>query len=202
MDILVVRHTRIAVDPSLCYGNTDVPLANTFPNEAAEVKNRLTQWFPFEKVYSSPLTRALKLAQYLQDDRSVIQDDRLKEINFGEWEMKTWSQIGLKRFSSWVENTKERAPSIENYSDVTARIMDFFNDLIERRPAEKILIVTHSGPMRCILARYSGAPLSNLFTFRIDYGGILHLKYQEFEHDYEKYPKILLPKIGIKGFNI
>jgi broad specificity phosphatase PhoE len=115
--------------------------------------------------------------------------------------MKTWQEIGLEKFSSWIKEA-QRVPSNENYQDVLRRIQKFFKDLIGRRPGDKILITTHSGPMRCILSLFSGAPISNLFNFRIDYGGILHLKYQEFENDYEKYPKILLPKMGIKGFNI
>ncbi len=202
MDILIVRHTRVAVDSKLCYGTTDLPLADTFPSEAAAVKERLAQWFPFDKVYSSPLTRAMKLAQYLQDGE-IIQDDRLKEIEFGPWEMAQWKEIGLANFSTWVKEVKESAaPSTENYKDVTSRMKSFFDELVETKPGEKILITTHSGPMRCTLALYSGIPYSNIFQFRIAYGGILHLEYQRFsETDYTEYPDVLLPKMVIMGVN-
>jgi alpha-ribazole phosphatase len=200
MDILIVRHTRVAVDPKYCYGTSDIPLAKSFPTEASSVKERLTKWFPFDKVYSSPLSRALKLAQYLQNG-DIIQDDRLQEIEFGQWEMKSWKEIGLEKFSSWVKNGKLKEPSLENYEDVTIRVVEFLNEIIQTNSGEKILITTHSGVMRCILSYYSGAPLSSIFNFRIAYGGILHLKYREFsEEDYEKYPNILLPEMGIKGF--
>lgn len=202
MNILIARHTRVAVDPNFCYGTQDIPLADTFLEEAQAVKDRLKQWFPFDKVYSSPLTRAKKLAQFLQDG-NIIYDDRLKEIEFGPWEMITWKEIGLDKFSKWVEEIDENGPPLETYYDVMRRLKAFFNELTREKPGDKILITTHSGVIRCILALYSGAPLSNIFNFRIEYGGILHLKYGEFtEEDYQKYPTILLPKMGIKGFNL
>ncbi|MHA1111712.1 MAG: alpha-ribazole phosphatase family protein [Promethearchaeota archaeon] len=201
MDILIARHTRVAVDPNLCYGTQDIPLADTFLEEAQAVKNRLKQWFPFDKVYSSPLTRAAKLAQFLQNG-DITYDDRLKEIEFGPWEMITWEDIGLEKFSKWVEDVDENGPPTETYKDMTIRLKSFFDELIEKRPGEKILITTHSGAIRCILALYSGTPLSNIFQFRISFGGVLHLKFQEFsEEDYTKYPAVLLPRMSIKGFN-
>jgi len=202
MDILIARHTRVSHDPNLLYGTTDIPLADTFLIEAAAVKKRLEKWFPFDKVYSSPLTRAYKLAQYLQDEE-ITQDDRLKEIEFGPWEMVSWQEIGLENFSSWVKDVKENGLPMETYKDVTTRLKSFFDELIEKKPGEKILITTHSGPIRCILALYSGTPLSNIFQYRIDYGGILHLEYERFsESDYQKYPDVLLPKMSIMGYNL
>ena len=202
MEILIARHTRVAVDPNLCYGTHDIPLADSFLEEAQAVKDRLFSFFPFDKVYSSPLTRAAKLAQFLQDG-DIVYDDRLKEIEFGPWEMITWEDIGLEKFSQWVEDVDENGPPTETYRDMTNRLKSFFDELIEKRPGEKILITTHSGAIRCILALYSGSPLDKIFHFNINYGGILHLKYDQYsDEDYQKYPAILLPKMIIKGFNI
>ena len=204
MDIFIVRHTKVAIDSNLCYGTSDIPLADSFPREAALVKERLMKWYPFDAVYSSPLSRAYKLAQALQEKgKKIIQDDRLKEIEFGPWELVTWKDIGLQKFSTWVKEVKENGLPMETYRDVTARLKSFFDELVEKNPGERILITTHSGPIRCILALYSGTPLSNIFNYRISYGGILHLEYERFtEQDYKKYPNILLPKMSIMGYNI
>jgi alpha-ribazole phosphatase len=45
MNVVLIRHTRIAVPAGLCYGHADVPLAESFPTEAAAVVAHLP-WQP------------------------------------------------------------------------------------------------------------------------------------------------------------
>ena len=47
MNAVLVRHTRSVVPPGVCYGRTEVPLADTFPEEARAVRERLP-WVPPE----------------------------------------------------------------------------------------------------------------------------------------------------------
>ena len=91
MEIVLVRHTSVGVPKGTCYGWSDVPVAATFETEAAETKRRLGTE-PFDAVYSSPLTRARKLAAYCGWPSPVV-DDRLKEMNMGDWEMKLFDEI-------------------------------------------------------------------------------------------------------------
>ena len=63
MDIVLVRHTSVGVPKGTCYGWSDVPVAETFEDEAAETKRNLGT-DAFDAVFSSPLTRARKLAEY------------------------------------------------------------------------------------------------------------------------------------------
>ena len=44
MKLILVRHTSVAVEKGVCYGRTDVPLADSFPDEAREVKQRLSNY--------------------------------------------------------------------------------------------------------------------------------------------------------------
>jgi len=200
MDILIVRHTRVNSPIDVLYGSHDVPLADSFPEEAKLIKEKLKHWFPFDVVYSSPLSRTLKLAKYLQGGNIHI-DDRLKEINFGpEWEMKKWSE--LPDFTDWFLN-QSAPPKGETYVDLTNRIKSFFDELIAQRPGEKILITAHAGVIRCAIALYTGLPLKNIFRFNVNYGGILHLKVQEYpEEDRILFPSILIPNLTINGFNL
>ena len=41
MDVFLIRHTRTAVVPGTCYGNSDVDVAGSFPEEAERVRVRL-----------------------------------------------------------------------------------------------------------------------------------------------------------------
>ncbi|MBN2156163.1 MAG: alpha-ribazole phosphatase family protein [Candidatus Lokiarchaeota archaeon] len=200
MDVLIVRHTKVNSPIDVLYGSHDVELAPSFLEEAKEVKQRLYHWFPFDIVYSSPLTRALKLAKYLQGDNVII-DDRLREINFGpEWEMKKWAD--LPDFTDWFLN-QAVPPNGESYVDLSNRIKQFYDELFEQRPGEKILITAHAGVIRCTISLYTGVPLRNMFYFHVKYGGALHLKLEEYpEQYYRELPSILLPKISVHGFNL
>ena len=53
MKIYIVRHTAVGVN-GVCYGQTDVPLKETFESEAEVVKQKL-QDLQFDAVFSSPL---------------------------------------------------------------------------------------------------------------------------------------------------
>lgn len=63
MRLVLIRHTSVAVPRGICYGQTDVPLADSFPDEATMVKQRLSRYH-FDCVYSSPLSRCVKLARF------------------------------------------------------------------------------------------------------------------------------------------
>jgi alpha-ribazole phosphatase len=64
MKVTLIRHTSVDVPQGTCYGQTDVPVKSSFSEEAALVKSNLATYLPFDKVYCSPLTRAVKLASY------------------------------------------------------------------------------------------------------------------------------------------
>ncbi|MEM7799909.1 MAG: histidine phosphatase family protein, partial [Chloroflexota bacterium] len=58
MKLIIVRHTEVGVEPGICYGCSDVPLADTFEEEAATVLAKLERYSrSWTKIYSSPLTR-------------------------------------------------------------------------------------------------------------------------------------------------
>ena len=57
MDIVLIRHTSVGVPKGTCYGWSDVPVAETFEQEAAVTKSNLGDG-AFDAVFSSPLTRA------------------------------------------------------------------------------------------------------------------------------------------------
>ena len=49
MKAILIRHTSVDVPKGVCYGQTDVPLAPSFPTEALRVKESLKQ-YRFDKV--------------------------------------------------------------------------------------------------------------------------------------------------------
>ena len=91
MEVILIRHTSVDVPPGVCYGQTDVPLKPTFEQEAAVTQENLKAFLPFDHVYTSPLTRCVRLATYCGYP-DAERDKRIMEINFGSWEMKPFDR--------------------------------------------------------------------------------------------------------------
>ena len=77
MVIYFIRHTSVDVPQGVCYGQTDVPLKPTFEAEATQTAAHL-QGLSFDKVYTSPLTRCVRLATFCGYP-DAERDDRLKD---------------------------------------------------------------------------------------------------------------------------
>lgn len=102
MKITLIRHTRVAVETGICYGWSDVGVAPSFETEASRVKENISNE-QFDIVYSSPLSRCRKLAAFCGFHEPIL-DDRLKELNFGEWEMKKWDDLTDPRLELWYKD--------------------------------------------------------------------------------------------------
>ena len=89
MEIYLIRHTTPEIEKGVCYGDSDIPLKDTFFLESEKVLNAIP--LNFDEVYSSPLQRCKQLAHVISEDITI--DNRLKELNFGSWELKKWSDI-------------------------------------------------------------------------------------------------------------
>ena len=95
MNIYLIRHTKPAVESKICYGQTDLPVDASFPQELARIKSIIPQ--KFDVIFTSPLQRCKTLAHNLNADR-IIEDNDLMEINFGDWEMKPYTEITFNEF--------------------------------------------------------------------------------------------------------
>ena len=117
MKVTFIRHTKVGIPRGICYGWTDVPVADTFEQEAAETLRNLGE-NKFDKVYTSPLTRAVKLAEYCGHG-DAQRDERLKEMNMGDWEMQKFDEItiavyfNLISIDDVISAIEHRAPHVE-----------------------------------------------------------------------------------------
>lgn len=169
MEIVLVRHTSVGVPKGTCYGWSDVPVAATFDTEAAETKRRLGTE-PFDAVYSSPLTRACKLAAYCGWPSPVV-DDRLKEMNMGDWEMKLFDEIEDENLQRWYDDYMHLAATGgESFPELFARVSSFFDEL-KTKPYRRVAVFAHGGVLICA-GIYGGLfPKEDCFKHLVPYGG-------------------------------
>ncbi|MGD9870583.1 MAG: alpha-ribazole phosphatase family protein [Thauera sp.] len=166
MQLHLIRHPRPAVEPGICYGQTDLGLAES----AAEVAERLRPLLPESfALHASPLARARLLAEALG---TPALDDRLKEIHFGEWEGRSFADIG-SAIDDWAEDPLGfRAPGGESPREMAARVLQWLGEIGDRpgeigdRPQFRhlfrhpghLVVVAHGGPLRAIAGHLLGLP--------------------------------------------
>lgn len=170
MNIYLIRHTTPDIELVHCYGQTDLDVAETFPQELKRLQSVLPD-LNNVKVYSSPLVRCKKLAEAL-DLGKVHLEDRLMEFNFGDWEMMRWDQLKSKEFKFWQEDfVSRRAPGGESFQQMHDRVMEFFDQAIIEN-SKDLVVVCHGGVIRAIVANILHMPLIHMFKLNIDFGSV------------------------------
>lgn len=171
MEIYLIRHTSLNCEKGICYGHSDIEVSDNFNVELESIKSKLPKLDDFV-FYSSPLKRCAKLASSLTN-KGYIMDDRLKEHNFGDWELKKWSELSdCKYFQKWnIDFINIPSPNGESTADVYSRCEEFFEYLIKKKH-KKIVIVTHSGVIRMITSKILSMPLYKAFCLGLDYASV------------------------------
>ncbi len=173
MKLFCIRHTRVAVPPGICYGQSDVSLADSYPEELALVKS-LAGRQSFDAIFSSPLIRCRQLAEDLFPGEKIVFDHRLKEMNFGEWELQPWDQIyATSEGKHWMDHYQEiSCPNGESYPEFRQRVTLFLAEL-KTKSFKKVAVVAHSGVIRLIKSIVENQSIDEVFTtFEPAYGGV------------------------------
>ena len=81
-----------------------------------------------DQVYSSPLLRAKSTARLIFKNENIIEDSRLKEMNFGDYEGEYIQDLKKKHdyFCLWHQpQLSFSLPNGETYEEVVFRLNDF-----------------------------------------------------------------------------
>lgn len=177
MKLYAVRHTKVVVNGEFfCYGFTDINVTNSFYDEAENTKNNLKDIKP-DKVFTSPLSRAVKLSTYC-GYATATSDKRLMEMNFGDWEMKEWEEImkGENSSSFLKRYINERVPNGESLNDQLSRVKDFVEEQ-KKAGLESVLIFCHGGVINCLRTLAGKCNLENAFETLPDFGSVTELEF-------------------------
>lgn len=166
MELILIRHTRVNVPKGLCYGQTEVPLADSFKKELEKILADLSGTEKF-KVFSSPSKRCTALAH--QISHNFIIDNRLKELNFGKWEGKNWNDIHDDYALKWMDNYFDNpCPEGESFQN----LIDRFDEFLAELNKENVLIITHGGIIRAAYFLIHTILKEELFNLDIAFGSI------------------------------
>ena len=148
MEVILVRHTSVDVPKGTCYGQSDVPVAATFEQEAEVTKQNLAQYLPFDAVFASPLTRARRLAAYCGYPQPRL-DNRLKEMYMGKWEMQSYEEITDSYKEEWYNDYMHLpTPGGEGFPQVYQRVAAFLDELRQKN-YQRVAVFAHGGVLIC-----------------------------------------------------
>ncbi|MGM0951553.1 MAG: histidine phosphatase family protein [Pseudomonadota bacterium] len=168
----LIRHGEPEGGPRF-RGSQDDPLSEKGWQQMQAAIAPDDQW---DVIVSSPMTRCLRFAETLAEQRQIplhIEED-LREIGFGEWEGLTAEQVQqrygeqLNRF--WQDSVNHPPPGGEAIRDFHKRVTGSFSHWQQKLAGQKILVVCHGGVIRMVLADILGIPLEKSFTgFAVPY---------------------------------
>ena len=147
--IYIIRHGQTELNnANVLQGRSDYTLNENGIGQAREVGQWFTdQGIVFSHVYSSPLRRAIRTAELIARGKSIVTDDRLIEMDYGQYEgmdLKNPPPEIITFFSDFVNNPAPKG--MEPLSAVVLRTGAFLEDIKELQG--NLLISTHAIAMK------------------------------------------------------
>ncbi len=195
MKLYLVRHGQSAGNlPGRMTGWSEHPLTALGATQARRVAARLAPLGPMA-VYASDLPRALDTARLIaaewenaeppSDGRvaaaagaAVTADRRLREIDLGDYEGRSWDEFGADRALADAfarEPLLTTLPGGESLAMVRERVIAAFEEIVEGgQPAA--CLVSHDGPIRTILNHVLQIPPQRHWALSTSHGGLTLLE--------------------------
>lgn len=144
----------------------------------------------FDVIYCSDLQRCIDTAAPIcasHAETPIYYAQELREISFGEYQGKLADSLDWQALEGTA--ITRRVPGGESWIELSQRVLPFINKIYEKHPDQKVLIVTHGGPMRVIRAAVSNLdqegmihqPVPNCAVWEFDIDQVLHTRSVELD---------------------
>lgn len=136
---------------------------------------------PWDRLVSSPLQRCARFAEELAEQLGlpVLLDKNLQELHFGAWEGQSAAALmetdaeALGKF--WADPYRFTPPEGEPVTAFSARVLAAVERLHQAYAGERVLLISHGGVMRLLLARARGLPREQLLNVEVGHGALFSL---------------------------
>ncbi len=170
--LILIRHGKTYWNDERRYqGHTNIELNHEGIRQALNLQRRLKD-VKLDAVYSSDLSRAYKTAEIIAEPHGLRVQiaPGLREINFGEWEGLTYTEL-LRNYPHelklWQENPQElRLPQGETFSQVRDRAVAEVQSIMNKYPGGTIAFVSHGGTIATLICGLLKQPLKNMWQYK------------------------------------
>ncbi|OQK15929.1 hypothetical protein AU255_17260 [Methyloprofundus sedimenti] len=163
----LLRHGE--VEGGSCYrGITDDPLSS---NGWDQMHNKLPTQTHWDLIFSSPLTRCHAFAQFLSHELQLPLhiSPSFQELDFGDWEGKTADQINPQLLDQfYLDPISFPPPNGERFAHFQQRVIQAWQSLYKVHQGKHILLITHAGVIRIILAHILAMDIQHSFRLKIN----------------------------------
>lgn len=154
MKVYLVRHGQVSHNVTKQYNVGDEDLTKVGVEQAEELREKIKN-IKFDKVFSSPLTRAKHTAEIIvaNNKYKIIIDDRIKERSCGDLSGKLLGETNREEY--WNYYTTIQQGTSENIREFFKRVYNFLDDL-KTKEYRSVLVVAHSGVSKAFNGYFEG----------------------------------------------
>jgi broad specificity phosphatase PhoE len=175
--IVFVRHGQTAPNRAgVLLGRSDPPLTPLGEEQATRVAAVLAREAP-AAIVSSPLLRARATAEAIAGATGVgVEiDERLIEIDYGEWEGLSFAELPDGAIGEWRRNPSFAPSGGESLEQVGARVGGLAAEMLERAGEQTIVAVSHVSPIKAAVAWAVGLGDEVAWKFRLDVASLTRI---------------------------
>jgi len=171
--IYIIRHGLTETNKKKIYsGWSGEPLCEDGISSLLKIGNQLGK-LNIEKIYSSPIRRAIQTAQILNKfiNRTIVTEEKLKEMKMGPWEGLSEKEIAERFPQEWktwnTKPSKLRLNKRETLYDLQLRAINAIKKMANYSNCLKILAVTHVAIIRVLIIKYNNLSIDNYKTIDV-----------------------------------
>ncbi len=174
--LFLIRHGETLANREMrCIGTRDDALSPVGEVQATQLASALTP-LPIAAIYSSSLQRARHTAEAIATPHQLVVQvtPELRECNFGVWEGLSRAEVlaqsaeDAARLHAWEQDATTAPPDGESFAAMQQRVRTFVEQLAEQYVGQTLVLVSHVGPIKVLLAAALEAPLSASFRIFLD----------------------------------
>jgi len=173
-ELLLIRHGQTDWNAERrVMGDRPIPLNAVGKAQARAIAKKLKN-VHISAVFASPVTRAIQTSRPLIAGRqsiSLYEDEGLKEINYGDWVGRVFSEI--TELPKYFEDPLSiEIPGGEKIPDVQKRVVASIDKMRVGYPEGRIVAISHADPIKLAVMYYLGIPNKEMHRLRIDNGSM------------------------------
>src|SRR4029077_11940719 len=165
--LLLTRHGHVeGIFPERFRGRAELALTKKGVAQAEALAARIARAWKPAVVYTSALQRCVVTRTIIANvcGAKVIPLEGLMDIDYGAWQMRTHDEIKAEApeaYRRWrTAPQRVRFPDGESLQDLFARTADVLRLVLERHPADTVVMVGHDSVNRSIRMQFLDQPLS------------------------------------------